>query len=268
MIPVTAFAGSVPHNYETYLGPLFFEPYAVDLAKRIKEPVNTVLELACGTGRVTKHLVPKVAPSGKLYATDLNEDMLRLAKNAVPGNNIEWSVVDAHEIPFEDASFEMVVCQYGVMFFGDKPKAFAEVCRVLKSGGRFLFNTWDEVKHNALSSLTNDVLQETFSDDPPSFLEKGPFSFYRKEEIKQLLQDAGFDRIHIEIVPMVSVSPSADDAVNGILDGTPLSPYLKERSEKAVDVRRRLKKRLEEQYGEKDLSLPMQAIVCEAIKAD
>jgi ubiquinone/menaquinone biosynthesis C-methylase UbiE len=266
MASITAFAGSVPQNYETFLGPLFFEPYALDLVARMKQPCRQVLELACGTGRVTKQLLHKLAPDSRLHATDLNADMLKIAREQIIDDRIEWSVADAHSLPFADGQYELVICQYGVMFFGEKEKALAEVHRVLQKGGRFLFNTWDEVRFNAVSHLANEVLKEIFLEEPPNFFEKGPYSMYDPEKIRRLLGEAGFGDISIETVDKTSVAPSPDEPVKGILDGTPVSPFLKEHSEQADLVRQRLRDRLVQQFGEKNLQLPMRALVCEAVR--
>lgn len=133
MSDIAEFAGTVPHNYDRYLGPHLFEPYALDIIKRI-EGLNPkkVLEIACGTGRVTRHLSAALPPESQLWATDLNNDMLQLAKTKIAGNKITWQQVDAQALPFDDAAFDLVVCQFGVMFFPDKAKAFSEVYRVLQ----------------------------------------------------------------------------------------------------------------------------------------
>ena len=261
------FAGSIPYNYETYLGPIFFEPYAVDLVERIRENNDeSILELACGTGRVTKHLIKLLLAHGTLTATDLNDGMLQIAKQSISDSRIQWLVADAHTLPFADLQFDLVVCQFGVMFFGDKPKAFSEVLRVLKPNGQFVFNTWHDVPHNALANLTEKALQEIFPRDAPSFFMQGPHSFYDTDVIKQLLADAGFVQIKIEKVKKTSVASTHENAVEGILHGTPLNNYLKERSEEDKEVQQRLRKLLVEQFGEKNLELPMEAFICEATK--
>ncbi|HVF96156.1 MAG TPA: class I SAM-dependent methyltransferase, partial [Flavisolibacter sp.] len=212
MASVTAFTGNVPHNYETYLGPLFFEPYAVDLADRLpNQAFNQILELACGTGRVTKHLLAKLKPTGQLIATDLNEAMLTVGREKVPDDRIKWQAVDAHNLPYDEETFDLIVCQYGVMFFADKPKAFREAVRVLRPGGTFLFNTWDHIRYNTLSNTAREVMDEMFPDDPPTFLSQGPYSFFDKEQIQHLLDRAGFVDITIETVSLTGIASSADD---------------------------------------------------------
>ena len=267
MASISSFTGNVPQNYETYLGPLFFEPYAIDLVERMRDKqYNAVLELACGTGRVTRYLINKVAADGKLYATDLNEAMLAIAKIGVADERIVWQAVDAQNLPYDNDSFDLVVCQYGVMFFPDKPKAFKEAYRVLKQGSIFLFNTWNSLQYNAAAGLARDVLCEIFPDDPPSFFDKGPYSFFNQEEIRQLLQDAGFANITIETVTKTGTAPSAEHVINGLIDGTPASAYLAERNVPVTEVKEKFRERLIHKYGEKDLHLPMQAFVCEAEK--
>src|SRR5438128_697292 len=141
MSSTTSFTGSIPSNYDQYLGPFLFEPYAIDLVKRLPhQGLKNVLEIACGTGRVTQHLVGELADDGNLIATDLNPDMITLARQKVSDGRIRWQAADAQQLPFGDNTFDAVVCQYGVMFFPDKPKAFAEAHRVLKNGGKFIFN--------------------------------------------------------------------------------------------------------------------------------
>lgn len=265
----TAFGGTVPQNYETYLGPLFFEPYAIDLVERLKgNEYKNVLELACGTGRVTKHLIAKTAVDGELCATDLNEGMLRIAAEKIKDKRVRWSVADAHKLNFPNDFFDLVICQFGVMFFADKPKAFAEAFRVLKPGGNFVFNTWNDVPYNDLACLTEKALQEVFPGDPPVFFMQGPHSFHDTDYIRQLLEEAGFVHIAIEKAAKTSVAVSPDDAIRGILDGTPISPYLKERSSQDARVRERLRELLVQHCGEKNLTLSMEAFVCQAAKPE
>ena len=269
MSSITAFSGNVPQNYETFLGPLFFEPYALDLVGRINDdtqPLNHVLEIACGTGRVTKHLVSKLPPDAKLVATDLNPDMLKIAESIIHSKNIQWQVADAHELPFENEAYDAVVCQYGVMFFHDKPKALREINRVLKPGGTFLFNTWDELQYNALSRMAQTVLEEIYPDDPPRFLHKGPYSFHDREEIKTLLTEAGFSSVAIEVLTKTGTVTRPDDAVNGILDGTPNYVYIAERSLPVSVAKTKLKDLLVDHFGQENLQLPMQALVVKATK--
>lgn len=234
------FTGSIPATYDRYLGPLFFEPYALNLVGRIPQQQKRVLELACGTGRVTRHLTGKITEDGVLFATDLNPDMLEVAKHKINDPKLRWQVVDAHELPFEDQEFDLVVCQFGVMFFQDKEKAFKETYRVLKPSGIFLFNTWDDVQFNTVSAITQEVLNDILGKEAPDFLEKGPYSMYDKKQIKDLVLNAGFKDITIEPVLIVSSEFSAEDAAEGILSGSPLAGYLQEKNAPKEEIRQRL----------------------------
>ena len=263
MASITAFTGNVPLNYETYLGPLFFEPYAQDLADRLpNNKYGKILELACGTGRVTKYLVQKLREDGTLVATDLNEAMLSIGREKVADPRIQWSRVDAHELPYDEESIELIVCQFGVMFFQDRPEAFKEAFRVLKSGETFLFNTWDHIRHNTLTEVTRKVMDQIFPNDPAPFLTKGPFSFFDKEQIHQLLADTGFRDITIDTVRITSTATSVQDCLNGIVDGTPIAAYLQERNTPAEEVKEKVAAALEVYKGNGVLNLPMQAHVC------
>jgi len=134
-----AFEGTIPQHYDRYLGPLLFHPYADDLAARlVPKPDVRVLEIACGTGLVTRRLLDRLGGSGSILATDLNEAMLAYARSqvvAAPG--LQWRQADAVKLPLPDRSFDAVVCQFGLMFFPDKAAALREAFRVLRPGGRF-----------------------------------------------------------------------------------------------------------------------------------
>ena len=145
----TAFLGSIPQVYDRYLVPLIFAPYAADLALRtVRRHPAHVLEIAAGTGVVTRQLAEMLPPGVSIVATDLNQTMLDEAAAIGTSRPVEWRQADALHLPFPDAFFDVVVCQFGVMFFPDKARAFAEARRVLRSGGQFIFNVWDRIEHN------------------------------------------------------------------------------------------------------------------------
>lgn len=263
-----AFSGSVPANYDTYLGPVLFEPYALDVVERLKnEELKRVLELACGTGRVTRHLVPLLGKDGQLVATDLNADMMAIAQARVENNKIQWQVADAQELPFESQSFDHVICQFGAMFFRDKQKAFEEVHRVLQNGGKFIFNVWDEMLYNPRSFILSKVMEEMFGEDAPDFMKKGPFSFFDKDEIRRVLQDAGFTAIEINVVEKISSYSSVEDFVTGTVDGSPLYFFLQKKPAAVTEeVKQKLREELAAQAQQYGSQIPLRALVIEAIK--
>jgi SAM-dependent methyltransferase len=175
------FAGSVPKLYNDYMVPLIFEPYAVDLTSRlVSRRLSHVLEIAAGTGVVTRKLAAALPTSVSIVATDLNQAMLDLASSVGTARPLEWRQADAMQLPFDDAVFDAVVCQFGVMFFPDKAKAFSEARRVLKPGGVFLFNAWDRIEENEFPHTVSKALANFFPADPPRFMARTPHGVSRR----------------------------------------------------------------------------------------
>ena len=155
------FAGSIPEIYDRFLVPLIFEPYAADLARRVAALApRDVLETAAGTGVLTRALAAQLAPSTRIVATDLNQPMLDQAARRQQGGSVEWKQADALALPFDDRSFDVVACQFGVMFFPDKVQGYKEARRVLRPGGRFLFNVWDRIEENEFADVVTEALAE------------------------------------------------------------------------------------------------------------
>lgn len=150
------FTGSIPQLYDEYMVPLIFEPYASDLASRVAmlRP-SSILEIAAGTGVVTRHLTNVLPPEVRIVATDLNQAMIDRATSVGTSREVEWNQADAIQLPFPDETFDVVVCQFGAMFFPEKPKAFSEARRVLRSGGTFIFNVWDGIEHNEFAEAVS-----------------------------------------------------------------------------------------------------------------
>ncbi len=189
----TAFVGSIPENYDRYLGPLLFHDYADAMAARLDvRPGVCVLETACGTGIVTERLVARLAGHGTLVASDLNEPMLAYAGAKLRGaRRLEWQVADGTKLPFDDRSFDTVVCQFGLMFFPDKAAGVREAFRVLEPGGRFLVSVWDRLEDNPVPRITHETIATFFPSDPPQFYTI-PFSLHDPAVVSRLLEGAGF----------------------------------------------------------------------------
>lgn len=187
------FSGSIPKLYETHLVPLIFEPYAADLANRLAaRPVTRVLEIAAGTGVVTRAMASALPASVSIVATDLNQAMLDHAAMVGTGRPVDWRQADALRLPFADGTFDAVVCQFGSMFFPDKPKAFSEARRVLKPGGAFVFNVWDRIEENEFADTVTAALEPLFPDDPPRFLARTPHGYFDPRAIAGDLAAGGF----------------------------------------------------------------------------
>jgi len=227
----TLFAGSIPQLYERYLVPLIFEPYAVDLAVRVaSQSPSRVLEVAAGTGVVTRRLAATLPRSATIVATDLNRAMLDQAAAVGTARSVEWKQADATSLPFADASFDAVVCQFGAMFFPDKPKAFAEAKRVLRDGGSLIFNVWDRIEDNEFADDITRTLATLFPSDPPRFLARTPHGYHDGERIRSELQAAGFRDISIDAVDAVSDAASPRDAAVAYCHGTPLRNEIEARA--------------------------------------
>lgn len=187
------FTGSISKLYESHLVPLIFEPYAADLAKRLaSRPLNCVLEIAAGTGIVTRNLATVLPESVSIVATDLNQPMLDLASAIGTKRPVEWRQADAMQLPFRDGTFDAVVCQFGVMFFPEKAKAFSEARRVLRAGGVFIFNVWDQLKENEFADTVTRALASLFPNTPPRFMARTPHGYYDRKTIERDLRNGGF----------------------------------------------------------------------------
>jgi len=265
MEKTAAFAGSIPANYENYLGPFLFEPYALDLVSRLQDKkYNDILEIACGTGRVTAHLANSVKHD-TITATDLNPDMIEIAKKIVKDDKIKWMPADAMELPFEDDSYDLVVMQFGIMFFPDKHKGLSEAYRVLRPGGRLIFNTWDKSENVQAIYEGRKIIESFFEKDPPQFYSI-PFSMYDEKELRFITATAGFKDVKIELVKKEGVSPSAKELANGIVEGNPVYLAICERDPSQIDrIKEDVQKVLQEKFGEPVRS-PLQAWVTEGIK--
>jgi ubiquinone/menaquinone biosynthesis C-methylase UbiE len=224
------FVGSIPEKYDTCLGPFLFEPCAADFVRRLDLHENIrLLELACGTGILTRRIAEALPKSGRLTATDLNQPMLDHAQRKVgPDARLEWRVADAMELPFPDESFDRVICQFGVMFFPDKLAALREARRVLKPGGELVFNVWDSPQRNHYAEVADEVVAGFFPGNPPTFFQV-PFGFHDRETLRSVMLQAGFANIRLSEESFEGKTPTAMDAALGLVEGCPLIVAIQER---------------------------------------
>jgi ubiquinone/menaquinone biosynthesis C-methylase UbiE len=262
------FAGQIPKNYDRYLGPVIFEPYARDIGRRLVDrKIQSLLEIACGTGIVTRHLRNRLPMSVKIIATDLNADMFEFAKSKFrDGERVRWQQADAGALPFPDESFDAVVCQFGFMFVPDKAGAMRESYRVLRNGGVLLFNVWDSFDANPFGQIAHTTIASFFDQDPPRFYEI-PFSLYDSKLVRQLLQTVGFERIEMFSETRLCRSSSAKDFATGLVRGNPVGTEATERGVDPEHLIAAVAKQLGERFGAAPLESTMRAIVWEALKS-
>ncbi|MEZ0306884.1 MAG: class I SAM-dependent methyltransferase [Ramlibacter sp.] len=220
----TAFTGSVAQFYEQYMVPLIFEPYAVDLARRVVAAApGRVLEVAAGTGVVTRQLAQQLDASSSIVATDLNPAMIEEGARIGTARAVEWRQADAMQLPFGHSAFDAVVCQFGVMFLPDRPHAYGEARRVLRPGGLFAFNAWGPIAANEFADAVTNALATLFPRDPPRFMARTPHGYHDAARISEDLAAGGFTSAPtIETVVFTSRAASAHIAALAYCQGTPL----------------------------------------------
>jgi ubiquinone/menaquinone biosynthesis C-methylase UbiE len=262
----TDFTGSIPQFYDHGLGPVFFTDFADDIARRAaaSAPMR-ILEIAAGTGIVTRRLRDLLRREARLIATDLNAPMLEVARGKFrPDETVEFQPADATALPFPDTKFDAVVCQFGVMFFPDKDKGHREAHRVLVRGGRYLFSVWDSHQHNPIGRLITEIMAEFFPHDPPQFYQV-PFSYHRIDPIKDSLEAAGFSDLRIAVLSLKKTVPDVATYARALVLGNPLVDQIRARGsvdpERVIEV---LADALPREFGTDPVRVPLQAIVFEA----
>jgi ubiquinone/menaquinone biosynthesis C-methylase UbiE len=243
-----------------------FQPYAEDLAARLQVGGNaSVLELACGTGILTRVLRTRLPATVELVATDLNEPMFRhAAEKFAETEAVQWLQADACSLPFDDRRFDAVVCQFGMMFVPDKALAAREARRVLKPGGLFLFNVWDALQHNDLGRIAHETITSYFEKDPPIFYQV-PFGYHDQDEIKRMLEGACFREVRIEVVARFAEATRARDVAIGLVQGNPVAVAIAERDPSLLPIiTNAVADAITRRFGEENIRAPMRAIVVQA----
>ncbi|MBI3436310.1 MAG: class I SAM-dependent methyltransferase [Proteobacteria bacterium] len=263
----TVFAGSIPELYERYLVPLIFDSYALEIAGRLaRTNARNVLEIAAGTGVVTRAVASQL-PDAHITATDLSEPMLAHAKSRLPDQRVAWKQADALALPFDDGSFDAVLCQFGVMFFPDKVQAYREAHRVLQPSGYFLFSVWDRIAENEFADIVTIALATMFPDDPPRFMPRTPHGYHDVERIRAELNEAGFSDVSVDAVGARSKARSARDPAIAYCQGTPLRNEIAARNASGLqEATEQATKALARQFGDGPVDGRIRAFVITARK--
>lgn len=261
-----SFTGTIPENYDTYLGPLLFEFTGADLAGRLNKALNgspaKVLEVACGTGISTRHLAELLPANTTILATDLNDAMLAHAQKVNAGlSGVSYSQADALDLPFDDETFDAVVCPFGVMFFPDKALGMSEMTRVLKPGGVMALNVWDSFAHNQVVEIVDRIIKQFFNSDPPRFLET-PFGMSDISEGRNLFRDAGFDSVEVDHVRQIVTIEDHHKLARGFITGNPTVIEVEQRASVSVEeIIAAAEETLDRELGRPPTDLSFQAIV-------
>jgi len=256
------FSGSIPAIYHRHLGPLLFEPYAEDLARRLAGFEGRLLETAAGTGIATRAVLHSLGGRASITATDLNQAMLDHAARVLVSPQVTWRQANADSLPFEDGSFDAAICQFGVMFFPDKVAAYSEARRVLRPGGHFVFSVWDRLEDNPLAASVHQAVAETFPENPPLFLARAPYGYHDTARIAHDLREAGFAEVEMETVPADGRAPSAADPAKGFCQGSPLRLEIEARApQRLEEVTARSAEAIARAFGHENIVGKLQAHV-------
>ncbi len=267
----SAFVGEIPEHYDKGLGPNIFVDYAGRLVDECcAEAVANVIELAAGTGIVSGKLRDRLPKDASLLVTDLNGPMLEVAKKKLEeGDNLRFSVADAMDLPFEEARFDLMVCQFGVMFFPDKVASFREAARVIKPGGRYVFNVWSAMSENPFSQMAHEVARQFFPDDPPGFY-KVPFHYGDPQLVKADLAEAGWGDIRYETIRLSKRIEAPETFAKALVFGNPLIDEIRSRGGvSSDDVAREMASALHRTFGPSEMTMPLSAttFVCRKTQA-
>lgn len=216
--------GDAPLAYDTYIVNVFMQDYSRRLVEAAAvESGERVLDVACGTGVVTRLAANKAGPEGQVIGFDLNAGMLSRA-SASDENvaTIDWREGSVTEMPFADGSFDIMLCQHGLQFFPDKAAALAEMHRVLATGGRLLVSVWRSIDHCPWQSVIADAIERHVGSEPAAQV-RSAFSFGDAQQLRQSIDDAGFHAVEIRVEPETIRHASLEEYVPGYISATPVA---------------------------------------------
>jgi SAM-dependent methyltransferase len=254
------FTGSIAELYERYLVPLIFTDYAEETARRVADlRPESVLEVAAGTGVVTRALAR--ATDAAITATDLNQPMIDHAASLGTARDVTWRQADAMALPFADGSFDVVVCQFGVMFFPDRARGYAEARRVLRPGGTLLAAVWDRLSANELGEETELAVARLWPDDPPGFLGRTPYGYHHTDVLRADALAGGFANADVDGVDGRARAATAEEPAIGFVQGSTLRNEVEPRSATALaDATAAATEAIAARFGATDLDTGMRAL--------
>lgn len=265
------FQGGVPNAYEQLMVPLMFQPYADDMvARAVARRPSAVLELAAGTGVVTRGLAAALSCETTLVATDLNPGMLAVAEargapRPAGAPAVVWQPADAQDLPFDDETFELVVCQFGVMFFPDRPAAHAQARRVLRPGGTYLFSAWDSIDSNAVALAVDEAYRQVLPDAPPNVITRVAHGYHDPETIRRDAETGGLSVEAVEALDLIGAAESAAAAAAAIPRGSPMRAELEPHGDEVRDrIEAIAAALLEQRFGPGPIRTPIRAFVATA----
>ena len=262
------FTSEDAENYDRYLGPILFESYGQYIASKIDtEQVSSVLEIACGSGRVTRHLRKALPADVMLWATDISGDMLNIANREIDNDGIIFQAEDAQKLSFADNSFDLVICQFGMMFLPDKKKGFEEIFRVLKPGGKFMFFTWDDTLNMPLFKLlVDDLILPHFRDEDTTRF-KVPFSMHQSQSLIDWMKNAGFKNVVSNKITLTSGASAPELVVTALFRKHPLGKEILAKDPLAFEpVAREFEDRISTRFGAEKPSFNLSAFLTTGIK--
>jgi ubiquinone/menaquinone biosynthesis C-methylase UbiE len=261
------FAGAIAQVYDSILGPFMFAPFAREMASRLSGFDGDVLEIAAGTGILTRELDQGLGAAARLTATDLNPPMLELAAARRLSPRVTWRQADALALPFEHERFDAVVCQFGVMFYPDQTAGHREAARVLRPGGRYLFSVWDDLASNAVAETVHLAAGASFPDDPPQFFARTPHGHHDPAKLRQGLAETPFRDITIETITLDAGRLTARELAVGYCQGTPLRNEIEARDKSALErVTAGVEQALRARFGDGPVESTIRALVVTAVR--
>ena len=231
----TGYGGGAAEIYERHMVPAIFGPWAEDLlALATPKPGERVLDVACGTGVVTRLVAQRVGPTGTVVGLDLNPGMLAVARAVPPrhGAQIEWREGNVGAIPVADATFDLALCQQGLQFFPDRPAALREIRRVLAPRGRLALSVWRPMQHSSGFEALATALGRLIAPEAAAIMQ-GPFALGSADELRTLVTGAGFGDVVVQPAAKTLRFPSPEEFVRRYVAATPLAAVVAKANDEA-----------------------------------